>query len=178
MHAGRARITAAAGAVALAAAAALAGGAAHAGEGEDPRPCRSDDFRVTEIDRGAAAGTMYVEFGLDRTGGGDPCLMSDRFGVHWTDVPGGDRVGEWARYSEEIRDPWVVPGDGRALLTMAQAEPGNFDPGDCGEVLTATGITVYQEFHGDPGVHGELSAPVRVCELEAGAPSMSVSPDG
>ncbi|MFL1382133.1 hypothetical protein [Nocardiopsis protaetiae] len=175
MHGGHARITAAVGAAALAAAAALVGGAAHAGEEDQPRPCRSDDFQVTETDRDAA-GTLYIEFRLDRTGDGGPCLMSDRFGVHWTDVPAGQRVGEWARYSDEIRDPWVVPGGGYALLTLAQPNPDDFDPQDCGEVLTATGITVYQDFHDDPGVHGELTAPVRVCELEAGAPTMFAAP--
>ena len=54
MHGGRARITAAVGTAALAAAATLVGGVAHAAEGESPRPCRSDDFQVTEVDRGAA----------------------------------------------------------------------------------------------------------------------------
>ncbi|WP_306367113.1 hypothetical protein [Nocardiopsis sp. CC223A] len=72
----------------------------------------------------------------------------------------------------------MVPGGGYARLAMARSAPDGFDPQGRGEVRTATGTTVYRGFHDDPGVHGEPSAPVRVCGSAAGAPAVSVPPGG
>lgn len=150
-------------------------------DGDNVVLCQSEDFTIYETGSGAAAGTIYVTFALDRRGvdtHDEPCLMYDRFGVHWTEYSGGDQVGGWARYDHEIRDPWLVGPDDHAVLTLAQPNPGNYDPEEC-EPAVAHGVRAYLEFHDDPGVDGATDSAVSVCaNPEVGTPRMVVEPSG
>ncbi|GAA3760183.1 hypothetical protein [Salinactinospora qingdaonensis] len=112
------------------------------------RPCRSDDFTIIEDERGAAAGTIYIEFAMIRTGGDSeaatqPCELSDRVDVYWTEEPGGARVGSWAEYSSDTRGrTFVVEPQGMALLTLAQPNPRNYPTRACRPV-PVSGIEVF-----------------------------------
>ncbi|ASU86006.1 hypothetical protein CDO52_03300 [Nocardiopsis gilva YIM 90087] len=167
-------------AVALGAVPAAAQSTTDAGSASDDiRWCRSDDFKIIENTRGAAAGTVYIEFAMIRIGGEgeankprqEPCLLDDRFGVHWIDDYQGDRVGAWAEYTEPNREPFVLEPEGVALMTLAQPSHGNYDPEVC-EPSRVAGIQVYLGFHETGGgVYAPTGGKDTVCaNPDVGAP--------
>ncbi|MFD6953625.1 MULTISPECIES: DUF4232 domain-containing protein [unclassified Nocardiopsis] len=140
----RARGAAVAAAVALACGPMVTAAPASAAAQESMRDCTVSDFAIVENERRAAAGTAYIEFTMTRTGEGDtpaqePCNLYRHASLSWVDAE-GERVGAWAEREGGGGSFTVDPG-GTALLTVAQPNPGNYDPRVC-EPAPVTGIEV------------------------------------
>jgi len=106
--------------------------AADTGGAGTVRPCSASDFKLVENGRGAAAGTMHVDFALVRTSDGDgPCRVPGSVDVRWVTTLGGEQVGSWATQRDEPGEPFVVDEADVAEFTLFHANTGNYDPDEC-----------------------------------------------
>ncbi|MDA8369676.1 MAG: hypothetical protein M0026_07375 [Nocardiopsaceae bacterium] len=149
---------------------------------DDMRFCTSEDFKIIENEREAAAGTTYIEFAMLRIGGeGDanaprqePCIMHHGLDVYWIDEFEGDRVGAWAEYDGEPGEPFVLEPEETALLTLAQPNYQNYDPDVCDPAEVA-GIQVQLDL-GDGGTYASTGGQDIVCaNPEVAVPRFSVA---
>jgi hypothetical protein len=154
--------------------AALAGDAAEAGV-RSVADCTSLDLEVTETDRGAAAGTTYVEFTFTKKPPRSPwadeaCVMyGDLVDMYWGDQEGHE-IGAHAVRDGEGGDPFALfPGD-TAKVTVATPNVGNFDPEECRptEVMAANFF-----LKNDYGVAWVLTDDVVCANPEVGGPRVS-----
>ncbi|PDP87525.1 hypothetical protein CQJ94_10715 [Glycomyces fuscus] len=168
----------------VAAASAVAVTAVPAAAQEAPRVCVSDDFKIIENDRRAAAGTAYVEFAMMRIGGEgeadaprrEPCSLYRELDVYWVDQQ-DRRVGAWAVYDGEPGEPFVLGPEETAVLTVAQPGAANYDPQVC-EPTRVRGLQVGFDL-GDGGVHAPTGGRDTVCaNPEVGVPRYRVEPHG
>ncbi|MUL41692.1 DUF4232 domain-containing protein [Streptomonospora sp. PA3] len=120
---------------------AAAGTPASAGAATVPA-CGSHHLKLIENDRGAAAGTMVVDFALVRISDGDgACLIPGSLEVRWVDGD-GEQVGSWARQRGEPGEPFVLAEGDAAEFRLFHANPGNYDPADC-EPTEVAGIEYF-----------------------------------
>ena len=172
----------------LATAPAAAAGPADApagASGEKPRLCVSEDFKLIENGRTAAAGTTYIEIAMDRIGGEgeanaprrEPCSLYRRLDVSWADDYEGSTVGAWAEYDGEPGEPFVIEPGGHAIMTLAQPGHGNYDPGVC-EPTPVDGVRVRFDL-ADDGAYLPTGGGDTVCaNPEVAVPRYTVEPSG
>ncbi|GAA1980891.1 hypothetical protein GCM10009799_02470 [Nocardiopsis rhodophaea] len=119
-------------ALALAAAPASAAEAGGGGGTDHVRSCTNDDIKPIENRRGAAAGTLAVEFGITKIQNGKgPCLMPGWIEVRWVDGFEGEQVGSWARQREAPGEPFVLTMRNTGKFTLFHPNPDNCDPEQC-----------------------------------------------
>ncbi|RKS09145.1 uncharacterized protein DUF4232 [Nocardiopsis sp. Huas11] len=170
-------------AAALAAPVLAAAAPAAAAADTETRQCVSGDFKIIENDRGAAAGTTYIEFAMIRIGGSggsddpaeEPCSLYRDLGVSWVDHYQGSTVGAFATYDGEQGEPFVVEPGGTATLTLAQPNPGNYDPEVC-DPTDVAGIRVQWDM-ADEGAYASTGARDTMCaNPDVAVPRYTVEP--
>ncbi|WP_143832975.1 MULTISPECIES: DUF4232 domain-containing protein [Nocardiopsis] len=144
------------------------------------RDCAVSDFAIVESGRGAAAGTAHIEFTMTRTGEGETpaqesCTLYRYVGLNWVDA-GGERVGAWAEREGEGGSFTVEP-EGAVLLTVAQPNPGNYDPQVC-EPTPVTGVEV-SLYVAEAPVHVPTGGGDTACaNPEVAVPRYRIEPSG
>lgn len=96
--------------------------------------CAEDDLEIVVAERGAAAGTDYIELAITNPDGesSEPCQMVGYANMHWVDSPDGEMVGDWATHDGDgSTEPFLLQPGEAASVTVAQPTVDNYPEEEC-----------------------------------------------